>query len=246
MNAGYDHKSTVDEIRQRFDADVERFSNLETGQAAALDSPLHIELLTSAARAVTPNAQHILDLGCGAGNYTLKLLQKFGGAAPTQVTLIDLSQPMLDRATQRIRAASPDSQIEAVQSDVRAFDFGHEHFDIVMAAQCLHHLRGEDEWDAVFSSVFRSLRPGGSFWIADSLEYGRPPVRAMMWDRWGEYLKNYKDAAYRDQVFGYVEKEDTPRPLFWQLAKLKAVGFADPEVLHVNSRFASFGAVRPG
>ncbi len=24
-------KSTVDEIRQRFDADVERFSNLETG-----------------------------------------------------------------------------------------------------------------------------------------------------------------------------------------------------------------------
>jgi len=25
-------KSTVDEIRQRFDADVERFSNLETGQ----------------------------------------------------------------------------------------------------------------------------------------------------------------------------------------------------------------------
>jgi len=26
-------KSTVDEIRQRFDADVERFSNLETGQS---------------------------------------------------------------------------------------------------------------------------------------------------------------------------------------------------------------------
>ena len=27
-------KSTVEEIRQRFDADVERFSNLETGQSA--------------------------------------------------------------------------------------------------------------------------------------------------------------------------------------------------------------------
>ena len=26
-------KSTVDEIRQRFDADVERFSNLDTGQS---------------------------------------------------------------------------------------------------------------------------------------------------------------------------------------------------------------------
>jgi hypothetical protein len=27
-------KSTVDQIRQRFDADVERFSNFETGQSA--------------------------------------------------------------------------------------------------------------------------------------------------------------------------------------------------------------------
>ena len=27
-------KSTVEEIRRRFDADVERFSNLETGQSA--------------------------------------------------------------------------------------------------------------------------------------------------------------------------------------------------------------------
>ncbi|MGI6419673.1 MAG: hypothetical protein ACOX1P_28900 [Thermoguttaceae bacterium] len=33
-------KSTVDEIRQRFDADVERFSNLETGQSATIDAPL--------------------------------------------------------------------------------------------------------------------------------------------------------------------------------------------------------------
>src|SRR5687768_11443821 len=32
-------KSTVDEIRRRFDADVERFSNLETGQSATLDAP---------------------------------------------------------------------------------------------------------------------------------------------------------------------------------------------------------------
>lgn len=28
-------KSTVGEIRQRFDADVERFSNLDTGQSAS-------------------------------------------------------------------------------------------------------------------------------------------------------------------------------------------------------------------
>jgi tRNA (cmo5U34)-methyltransferase len=32
-------KSTVEQIRERFDGDVERFSNLETGQSATIDAP---------------------------------------------------------------------------------------------------------------------------------------------------------------------------------------------------------------
>ena len=44
-------KSTVEEIRARFDADVERFSNLETGQLATVDAPLVLDLVTQAAAA---------------------------------------------------------------------------------------------------------------------------------------------------------------------------------------------------
>ena len=44
-------KSTVEDIRQRFDADVERFSNLETGQSATVDAPLAMSLVTEAAAA---------------------------------------------------------------------------------------------------------------------------------------------------------------------------------------------------
>ena len=68
-------KSTVEEIRRRFDADVERFSNLETGQSATVDAPLAMALVAEAAAATTPKARHVLDVGCGAGNYTLKLLE---------------------------------------------------------------------------------------------------------------------------------------------------------------------------
>ena len=68
-------KSTVEEIRQRFDGDVERFSNLETGQSATVDAPLAMALVAEAAAATTPQARHVLDVGCGAGNYTLKLLE---------------------------------------------------------------------------------------------------------------------------------------------------------------------------
>jgi tRNA (cmo5U34)-methyltransferase len=46
-------KLTVDEIRQRFDADVERFFNLETGQKATVDAPLAMALVAEAAAATT-------------------------------------------------------------------------------------------------------------------------------------------------------------------------------------------------
>ena len=67
-------KSNVDQIRQRFDNDVERFSDLETGQSATIDAPLVLDLITAAAAANNPQATRSLDIGCGAGNYTLKLL----------------------------------------------------------------------------------------------------------------------------------------------------------------------------
>ena len=45
-------KSTVNEIRLRFDADVERFSNIETGQSATVDAPLAMSLVAETAAAI--------------------------------------------------------------------------------------------------------------------------------------------------------------------------------------------------
>ena len=233
-------KSTVEEIRARFDADVERFSNLETGQAAAMDSPLHMDLLTEAAAAVTPHAVDALDIGCGAGNYALKLAQRL---PRVRCHLIDLSQPMLDRAQLRLHEAGV-AVGEVRQGDINELDLGEQRYDLVLAAQCLHHLRSDADWERVFAQVFASLRPGGSFWVADSLEYHHRDVRDMMWRRWGAYLTGLRDEAYRDHVLAYVEKEDTPRPLVYQLELMRRVGFEHVDVLHVNSRFGSFGGVK--
>jgi tRNA (cmo5U34)-methyltransferase len=90
-----DVKSTVDQIRERFDKDIERFSHLETGNTAQVDSVLSLELIAEAAKATTPLATSLLDVGCGAGNYSLKILEKLPAL---DVTLLDLSQPMLQRA----------------------------------------------------------------------------------------------------------------------------------------------------
>src|SRR5277367_6023631 len=190
-------KSTVEEIRQRFDADVERFSNLDTGQSATVDAPLAMALIAQAAAATTPQARHVLDVGCGAGNYTLKLLERLPNL---DATLIDLSQPMLDRARERVSRATT-GRIMTIRGDIRAVELPEGEFDIVLAAAVLHHLRTEQEWQDVFAEFHRALRPGGSVWVFDLVESSIPAIQGLMRQRYGEYLTQLKDASYRDHVF---------------------------------------------
>jgi len=76
------------------------------------------------------------------------------------------------------------------------------------------------------------------------VEHSTAAVQAMMWDRYGDYLTEFKDEAYRDQVFAYIKQEDTPRPLLFQIDMLCKAGFNNVEILHKNSCFAVFGAIK--
>jgi tRNA (cmo5U34)-methyltransferase len=234
-------KSTVEEIRHRFDNDVERFSNLDTGQAATMDARLCMELVTEAAARVTPHAKNLLD----AGNYTLMMLQQVPNL---DCTLVDLSLPMLQRAHERVAAATT-GEITLHQADMRELDLGENRFDLVLSAATLHHLRTDDEWHAMFQKIHRALRPGGSFWIFDLVEQSSPALQDLMWTRFGRYLVDLKGggdagAAYRDAVFAYVAREDTPRPLLFQTSLLHTTGFTNIDILHKNGPFAAFGGTK--
>ena len=233
-------KSTVEEIRRRFDGDVERFSNLETGQTSTIDSAFVLDILTEAAAAVSPQASTLLDIGCGAGNYTLKMLERIPRLS---VTLLDLSRPMLEKATERI-SEKFDVPVVPVQGDIREADFQDCRFDIIVASAVLHHLRTDDEWTSVFSKFHRIIKPGGSIWISDLIRHSLPDIQALMWKRYGDYLTQLKDERYREHVFAYIEKEDTPRSLLFQTDLLKQAGFKHVEILHKNNCFAAFGAVK--
>lgn len=233
-------KSTVAEIRARFDADVERFSNLETGQSATIDAPLALDLIAEAAAATTPGATRLLDVGSGAGNFSLRVLQTLPNLA---VTLVDLSQPMLTRATSRLHAAGC-HRVIALQDDVRNLAFERHSQDIIVAAAVLHHLRTDDEWRLVFRRFYEALAPGGSLWVFDLVEGATSALQQLAWRRYSDYLVGLGGDTYRDRVFAYIEQEDTPRPLYYQLRLLEQAGFSQLDVLHKHGPFAAFGAVK--
>lgn len=234
-------KSSIQDIQARFDNDVERFSSVETGQSATIDAPLSMELITQAAVAATPQLQNVLDIGCGAGNNTIKLRSALN--RDFDCVLLDLSQPMLDRAQQRV-CETNGGKVTTLQADFRTAALEPDSFDVVLAAAVLHHLRDDDDWKVAFEKIFQLLRPGGSVWITDLVCHEVKAVDELMWKRYGDYLSQLGGEEYREKVFAYIDIEDSPRPLTFQLDLLRSVGFAGIDVLHKNSCFAAFGAIK--
>jgi tRNA (cmo5U34)-methyltransferase len=231
-------KSTVEEIRQRFDADVERFSKLETGQQAAMDAAVILDVVArSAACHIRPH-EKLLDLGCGAGNFTLRVL---GQVSPLDCVLVDISRPMLERAEQRVKAATSGS-VQTIQSDMRLLLFGPESFDLILAGQVLHHLRENVEWEAMFARFYEWLRPAGTVFIADFVAYDDRRIQELMLARYAEHLVNLGGPEYRDKVLAYCDAEDSPRSTKYQFDLLAKAGFRVCDILHKNALFAAFYA----
>ena len=231
-------KSSSETIRRNFDQQVDRFSNIETGQTTAIDSPLCMELVSRSAQLLNPGAQNIMDLGCGGGNYAVKVASLL---PDVDCTLVDISANMLERAVERV-GEIVSGKVTALHGDYRELDLGENQYDVITAGTTLHHLRGDEEWELVFNKIYKALKSGGTFWINDIVIGETDEITQMMLDGWiGEMSKHHN----REEIEMYLnryESEDTPRTLSYQLDLMKQTSFKETFVLHKHFNFAAFGA----
>ncbi|MEM6638725.1 MAG: class I SAM-dependent methyltransferase [Pseudomonadota bacterium] len=96
----------------------------------------------------------VLDVGIGAGAFSLALLDSMSSAV--ELTGVDLSAAMLQEALARL--AERKVQADLYQSDIRSLPFESAHFDVVISAHVLEHLT---EPVAALKEIRRVLRPGG-------------------------------------------------------------------------------------
>ena len=206
MSPNENKKISIEEISLRFDNDVERFSNLETGQASVMDGALALDIVEKSIFALHPDAHRMCDIGCGAGNFTLRVLRKIPDIA---CTLVDVSSAMLQRAQERIVKAG--GIIEDVyHGDIKTVSFKENHFNVIIAAAVLHHLRSKQDWELVLANIYSSLEKGGTFWIWDLIKYDNEAIEEVQRERYAEYLTSIEDKEYQQKVFDVIENEDSP------------------------------------
>lgn len=107
----------------------------------------------------------VLDLACGTGTVSRLLAQQ-----GHNVTGVDLSEPMLERA--RLEAALAHLNIPFVRQDAAELALGAQRFDAVISLfDSLNYILDPERLAATFAHVFAHLRPGGSFIFDVNTEY---------------------------------------------------------------------------
>jgi tRNA (cmo5U34)-methyltransferase len=114
----------------------------------------------------------------------------------------------------------------------------------VIAAAVLHHLREDADWESCFRKIYDLMKPGGVFLVSDMVWSGSPALHNLEWERYGTYLEALGGAGYPEKVFAYIEKEDSPRSVSYQLDLMKKCGFKETDVLHKNACFAAYLGIK--
>ncbi len=214
--------------------------------------PRYDEMLDAIALCIPPNSQRILDLGCGTGEVSIRVLKCCPSA---QVVAVDYSPRMLEFAKTKVEATGYGQQWTGIEGD-----FGdwanhqlsiEDGFDACVSSLAIHHLTHEMKLK-LFSRIRESLNPGGVFWNADPVVPESPilseayqNIREQWAAQQGTTLAEIRAKTGKSTPYGYSQP-DQLATLEAHLQMLKTAGF---EVVAVPWKYyglAVFGGVAAG
>jgi len=104
---------------------------------------------------------HVLDAGCGTGNYIKKLLPYVN-----KITGLDYNENMLSRAKQKLETEIQSEKVEIIQGSLlERLPFDDVTFDVVLLNQVLHHLDTDviefPKCQQLIFELHRILKPSG-------------------------------------------------------------------------------------
>lgn len=113
--------------------------------------------------------ESVLDLGCGAGNDTFVARSYTGETG--EVTGLDFTQKMVEKAS-KINRKLGFKNVTFILGDIESMPFGDAQFDVVLSNAALNLVPDKRK---AFQEIYRVMKPGGHFCIADLVYRGNLP-----------------------------------------------------------------------
>ena len=182
--------------------------------------------------------KHILDLGCGNGIVTSKLLPLFPDA---HYTLLDASDKMLNLCEMQFGLQNK----TYVSSYFQDYEFQDQFFDMVVAGFSLHHCPAKEKQE-LFKSIFKSLKPHGVLMCSDLMVDKKELSHLDLLEYWKAFVvKKPEDQDIWDWLMEHYQTYDHPDALNNQLDWLKQVGFTDFKINVFNNYWVHLRAIKP-
>jgi len=171
--------------------------------------------------------QRILELGCGGGHLTRRILDAFPDAI---LTAVDLSGEMLKMT----RPAAATDRLELVCDDFAHLCFQPASFDLVLSSISIHHV-DHDAKQELFGQTMAALRPGGVLCYSDQFSGETPEIYQRHIDRWHVEAKLLGASEEEwDSWMRHHEEDDHHATLSEQMQWLRDAGFASVDCVWRN------------
>lgn len=124
-----------------------------------------------------PHPRAILELGCGSGNLTSRLLSRYPDA---EIIGVDASGEMIQASRNRFHESN---NLRFQQTTFQSLKFANDSFDLVVSSISIHHLQDAEKLQ-LFQEIESWLLPGGIFTFCDQFAGETDELYAKHIDHW--------------------------------------------------------------
>lgn len=184
------------------------------------------EELTEALVAELPTqAESVLELGCGTGNLSVRLAERYPGA---HFTFVDASAEMVEVTAARLADRVPTLASRATFHVGRFEDLAlaPAGFDLVASAIALHHVAHKAP---LYRRMHELLRSGGRCCFADQLRMAHDPSEAHHWAEFQAFWRKpgHLNEAEIADLLAHSAAHDHYETLEEQFRLLREAGFRE-------------------
>lgn len=209
------------EVKVKFNENAIQYDNQRKKLIPCFDDFYSIATSIAETNVNNPN---ILDIGAGTGLLSSFILEKFPDA---KITLIDLSEKMLDVAKERFKG---NPNVTYIIDDYTKYKFDTK-YDVIVSSLSIHHLTS-DEKKQLYHSIYSSLNKDGVFINADQVLGGTDFIESLYKRDWKYKVEN--SGLSREEIYSAYErvKLDKMSTLDDQINWLKEIGFIDVDCVY--------------
>lgn len=186
------------------------------------------------------HATTILELGCGTGNFTIKLLEQFPSA---KVITVDAAPEMTALTGSRAAERGWTRRLECRTARFEGLAFEPGSFDLVTSCMSLHHVKDKRP---IYQRIGSWLVRGGQLCIADQLLGATPEAQAEFWRAWLEFCRQPGHCSEEEirSLEAHAAAHDHYEPLTNHLQMLREAGFGRMDCVWRNYMYTVFVADR--